>query len=75
MKIKSLISQGNILSGNVVEATKSPTNDECVAYDSFGGLYYFYTGQYEVIAEFSEAVSSISIRDLLGQDLRTIEFK
>ena len=77
MKIK-ILSQphGNHKIGDIVEAIKNPTQDVYAAYDSYGLFYHYNGNQIEVIEETKQnSGTSLSLKELFGQDVKIIEFK
>lgn len=78
MKIKLLINIGSAVCGDIVEAItpKNPSN-AAYFYDSDDVYWGVHKAHYEIVKE-PETKSKalvLSIRDLLGQDIKTLEFK
>lgn len=78
MKIKLLISIGSAAYGDIVDAI-IPNNPANAAYffDSTDVYWGLVQANYEIVKE-PETKSNatfLSVRDLLGQDIKTLEFK
>lgn len=77
MKIKLNTSIGTANVGSIVDALISPINKtNAVFYDSSGCYYSLYQGQFEILSENDNSGKSfVSLKELIGYDLKSIEFK
>jgi hypothetical protein len=81
MKIK--IIKDSYYIGRIVDALVSPDNTHAQFYSDDNVLIYLFKEQFEILAEDQEKLKSkkeaqnnfVSIRDLLGQDISSINFK
>ena len=77
MKIKLTAPIGSILADTIIDAAVAPDKLQAYVYDPIyqSTGFYVYAGQFEVIQEQKINSQTMSIRDLIGQDLARIEFK
>ena len=78
MKIRLIGNWANFQSGDIVDAAVADDRSQAVFYSLGSGAYttVVYAGQFTVLGNQSDnPESGTSIRDLLGQDVKTIEFK
>jgi hypothetical protein len=75
VKIKTLVTYGAIPYGKVIDASVSVTKTMAVYLDDTSSTIYYYSGQFEVVEESEGNKQLTSLRQLLGQDIKTLEFK
>ena len=77
MKIKLKVARGGHIVGDYVEALASPDKLSAVFYDMHSVSHWVQNFDYEIIELKPEGVNTsvISLRQLLGQDVRSMEFK
>lgn len=76
MKIKILTPFGKHHVGEIVEAILNPKDEMAQAYDIDGMLWYYGPSSYQRIEQTTEnTILQNSLRSILGQDVKLIEFK
>ena len=77
MKVKLAENFGQTLNGTIVEALLSPDKHQAIFYDITGVYWQMYNHQFEIINEKSDKkdLAFYSVRDLPGQDVKSLEFK
>ena len=80
MKVKVLNNMGSLVYGEIKEAVMSANRAQVAVFDSQNCGWFLYTGQFEVIEEDSSFSSDskksfVSLRELLGQDVNSIQFR
>lgn len=77
MRIKITSPTGTLCVGQIYDAAVSPNRQMAFLYDESNIAWSMSPHQFEIIEEKStEPIEHIwSLRDLLGQDVKTIEFK
>lgn len=69
---------GDFRNGDIVEATVSNDTLQCYAFDNHNCGWFFGAGQFTIIEESQATKKSediVSLKDIIGYDVRTIEFK
>lgn len=77
MKIKLAENFGQTVNGTIVEAVLSPDKHSALFFDITGVFWQLYDHQFEIVGETIEKkqLNFYSVRDLLGQDVKSLEFK
>jgi hypothetical protein len=83
MKIRLLIPIGTNISGSIVDAVISPSKYHAVFFGDNEAYTSVFAGQFEIVSDESsnkirkqESTSPfMSLRDFLGQDIKSLEFK
>lgn len=75
MKIRTLVSFNSINANEIVDAALNKDKNRAMCFDSFDQPCYFYTGQFEIIGDEKEKAIVLSLRDFLGQEVKSLEFK
>lgn len=76
MKIKLLLAIGGKPYGETVDGITNQSKNMAVFFDDYGNYCVLYSGQFEVVGTSASNGGEVpSLRQLLGQDVRMIEFK
>jgi hypothetical protein len=75
MKIKVLVQHGSIPANSIIDAVVSLNTNQAAAFDYDGVAWFYSSGQFEIVKEQETNSSFKSLRDLLGQDIKSLEFK
>lgn len=76
MKIKLKVGTGPFMSGEIIEAVISPNKTQAFFFDSTGCGSYLDSSTFEIVEEEIKTNREVtSLRSLLGQDVKTLEFK
>jgi hypothetical protein len=76
MKIKILIDNGTIRANSIIDAAVNVEKKTAVILDEHGTVWYYFGNDFEILPQNeSLKTSTVSLRELLGQDVKILEFK